>query len=266
MGPVFLLAGGGRTGSTLIQRLVLSTRQVLMWGEHGGILVPHLRQLVASAHSFVTKAKGNQMRESFIANGHGAWVANMNPEMSYFQAGCKTFLEQSMGAAARDMGYERWGFKEIRYGLTEALILQELFPDASFILLVRDPVHCLKSIKGSMWYGKDFQSSPARFLNAWSQISKELADARTQLKHCCFIRYEDAIANPQKITQEISEAIRIPFSAFDLTTFDRKLRGSPTPPSDLDKEDFDAMGDKYFLSVASMLKYEVPTGNVADGF
>ena len=263
-GPVFLLAGGGRTGSTLIQRLILSSRRVLMWGEHGGVLIPQLRHLVGSTHAYITKADGNQMRENFVAQGHGTWVANMNPEMSYYQSGCRAFLDQSLGAAARAMGYERWGFKEIRYGRTGALVLQELFPDASFILLVRDPVHCLKSIKGTNWYAKDFQASPVKFLNAWTRINAELAEVRPHLKHCCFIRYEDAISNPQKITEEISRTIQIPFSAFDLSTFDKILRGSPSPPSGLSKEDFDAMGDGNFLAVASMLNYEVPTENIAD--
>lgn len=266
MGPVFLLAGGGRTGSTLIQRLILSTRQVLMWGEHGGILLPQLRQLVGSTHAWVENAKGNQMRANFEVRGHSTWVANMNPEITYFQDGCKAFLEQSLGAPARAMGYDRWGFKEIRYGRTEALILQELYPDASFVLLVRNPAQCLRSVKGAKWYARDFQSNPAQFLKIWAQISGELVDVQPQLKRSCLLRYEDVIADSQKATEIISDIIQIPLPAFDLRVFEQVLRGSPSIPLSLGKEDFEAMRDSAFLSVASRLKYEVPGHDVLEEF
>lgn len=258
MGPVFLLAGGGRTGSTLIQRLILSTRQVLMWGEHGGILLPQLQQLVGSTHAWIDKARGNQMRANFEAQSHGTWVANMNPDISCFQAGCKALLEQSLGAPARAMGYGRWGFKEIRYGRTEALILQELFPDASFVLLVRDPIRCLRSVKGAKWYARDFQSSPAQFLNVWTRISGELANVQSELKRSCLLRYEDAITDPQKTAAAISNVIQVPLSAFDLKVFEQVLRGTATSPAELDEIDLAAMREEKFLAVAKHLGYEVP--------
>lgn len=264
MGPVFLLAGGGRSGSTLIQRLILSTRQVLMWGEHGGILLPQLKQLVGSAHAWVEMARGNQMRTNFQVHGYGTWVANMNPDTSYFQAGCKAFLDRSLGAAAGDMGYDRWGFKEIRYGRSEALILQELYPDASFILLVRNPVYCLRSIKGTKWYARDFNSNPAQFLNVWARISGELADAQPQLKRSCLLRYEDAVADPQRTAKIVSDVIDVPLSAFDLTVFEQVLRGSPISPVALGQDDHDAMCGSEFVSVMNRLNYETPGRDIAE--
>jgi hypothetical protein len=43
--PVFVLSAGGRTGSTLVQRLFISTKQILVWGEHNGLLVRGLGEV-----------------------------------------------------------------------------------------------------------------------------------------------------------------------------------------------------------------------------
>lgn len=251
MGPVFLLAGGGRTGSTLIQRLILSTRQVLMWGEHNGILLPQLRSLLNQTVAWAKAENGYEQLASFKADAHNAWVSNINPELPYFQAGCRAFLQHSLGAAARNMGYPRWGFKEIRYGKEEARTLQAFFPHASFIFLVRNPVSCLRSIKGTGWHKGD----PVQFLNTWTQISGELAEVQPKLKRACLIRYEDAIANPQKITETIAEVIQVPVSAFDLSVFDHVIRGSPMPPAQLDTPDLQGMRDGRLLAVAQRLGY-----------
>ena len=37
--PVFILSSAGRTGSTLLQRLLISTRDIMVWGEHDGAMV-----------------------------------------------------------------------------------------------------------------------------------------------------------------------------------------------------------------------------------
>ena len=49
--PVFLLAAGWRSGSTLVQRLLASTRRLMMWGEpydHCGLI----RSLAGSLGAF----------------------------------------------------------------------------------------------------------------------------------------------------------------------------------------------------------------------
>src|SRR5688572_16478810 len=50
-GPVFILSSGWRTGSTLVQRLVMSSNTILVWGEpyaHCG----HIRRLASALQAF----------------------------------------------------------------------------------------------------------------------------------------------------------------------------------------------------------------------
>lgn len=256
MGPVFLLAGGQRTGSTLIQRLILSTRQVLVWGEHGGILIPQLRSLFNQTVSWAEAENGYKHLASFKANAHHVWAPNMNPEPPYFHTGCRAFLEQSLGAAARDMGYPRWGFKEVRYARDEVRTLQALFPRASFIFLVRNPVSCLRSIKVAHWYKGNFNSDPAKFLSEWTRVSGNLADVYPEYKRACFVRYEDAISNPAETVNTIARTIDVPAAAFDLSVFDNLLRGTSSSPAALDPADMAALQNSALLEVAGKLGYQ----------
>jgi hypothetical protein len=228
-----------------------------MWGEHGGSLIPQLRQLIGLAYAYTERVRSNQVLANFVAQGPGTWVANMNPDISYFQAGCKALLDQSLGAAASDLGYNRWGFKEIRYGRIEALILQDLYPDASFILLVRDPVSCLKSIKGTPWYEKDFQSSPVKFLDEWARLSTELAELDSRLNCSYLVRYEDATSNPQAVTERIAEATQIPYTCFDQSVFEQVLRGSRQISVELDSQDVSALCSSKVSSTAALFRYEI---------
>lgn len=254
-GPVFLLAGGGRTGSTLIQRLIISTRQVMVWGEHGGLIVPQLRRLFLQTHAWIDQAYGYGMLEEFRTDGANAWVANINPEAAYLQAGCRAFFEQYLGAAARSMGYPRWGFKEIRYGADEVRTLQALFPRASFVFLVRNPASCLRSIKAADWYGKEYQADPAQFLAEWSSVSGGLASIYPDCRNACLLRYEDAVANPAATVSILAKTIRVPVSAFDLSVFGKKQRGNTVPPAELDEADLRALHAPDVLGVAEMLGY-----------
>jgi hypothetical protein len=255
MGPVFLLAGGGRTGSTLLQRLIISTRQVLVWGEHGGILLPQMRKLLNQTHSWIESANGYRMLDEFKIDAHNAWVPNLNPEPTSLRSAGRAFIEQYLGASARKMGYTRWGFKEIRYGTEDVRMLQTLFPRASFVFLVRNPVSCLRSIKATHWYAGDHGASPAAFLNEWVRISGSLAGVYPECQRACLLRYEDAISNPEATVRAIAKTIEVPFAAFDLSVFDRQLRGEASSPAALDTADWQALQNPDVLSVAGKLGY-----------
>lgn len=254
-GPVFLLAGGGRTGSTLVQRLILSTRQVMMWGEHGGVLIPQLRALVKQIDAWNKSEGGCDMLTEYRKTPDNSWVANMNPEATFFMTACQAFLYQSLGVPAQKMGYSRWGFKEIRYGATEALALQKLFPYASFIFLVRNPANCLRSIKATEWYAKDHSAEPTIFLDKWARFSGELAEVQPRLQRACLVRYEDLISDPDSTINTIAHTIGIPASAFNRSILNKVLRGSDSAPAMLEPRDIAALQQPQIQSVAGKFDY-----------
>lgn len=255
MAPVFLLAGGGRTGSTLIQRLMISSGEVMIWGEHGGIILPQLRRLLYQTRAWFEKANSRTHLADFSKGGHAAWIPNINPGEPYMLAGCRAFLEQSLGAAARDLGYPRWGFKEIRYGADEVRLLQALFPRAGFVFLVRNPASCLRSMKSTQWYAVDYNRDPVRFLADWAWISGSLASISPDCRQSCLVRYEDAMSNPAATAAAIAKTMGVPAASLDLSVFEHRMRGKASPPAELDDADLRALQEPSVLDVAEKLGY-----------
>jgi hypothetical protein len=133
--------------------------------------------------------------------------------------------------------------------------LQALFPRASFVFLVRSPVSCLRSIKATDWYGKEYQADPAQFLAEWSSVSGGLASVYPNCKNACLLRYEDAVANPAATASILAKTISVPESAFDLSVFGHRQRGNMAPPAELDEADLLALQAPEVVAVAERLGY-----------
>jgi hypothetical protein len=254
MDPIFVLCGGGRTGSTLLQRLLISTRQTLIWGEHRGLLLPYLFQMVQGMRDWA-RFNSEAQFETFRRDGHDAWIPIMNPESPWFVEGCRKFLDQALGEPARRLGYPRWGFKEIRYGGDAARFLQELFPGACFLFAIRDPADCLRSIKATRWYPLAYESRPEAFLRRWVDVSRSLADLQPTLPNSMLLRYEDFVRSPDDHIRRIAALTAIPQERFDLAVLERKERGTEKPPQVLDAKDRAALADPEVRTLAERFGY-----------
>src|SRR5919206_3702635 len=75
--PILVLGSGQRCGSTLVQRLLTSHPDIMIWGEHGG----HLRDLLAMTDVLVRwdEYVSAPAREAFERGGHSSWMANLLP-------------------------------------------------------------------------------------------------------------------------------------------------------------------------------------------
>jgi hypothetical protein len=140
--PVFI-AGSGRCGSTLLQSILNTNPDFLIWGEHNGFL----RQIAAAYYeaghplfpdrdAFSADARIDRLRDS---RRWPAWD-NLCGEAGYrenFRDLIRAFFADPDGAASR------WGFKEIRYPRDEKdqtfPFLFNCFPEAKLIMVVREP-------------------------------------------------------------------------------------------------------------------------------
>jgi hypothetical protein len=253
-GPVFLLAGGGRTGSTLVQRLVVSTGQVLMWGEHRGAIIEHLLAMTKSLGSWLAY-QGRFDWARFRLEGYFAWIPNLNPELPCFFSASREFLEHSLGHTARQMGYPRWRFKEIRYGREEALFLHRLYPDTRFVILIRNPADRQRSIKSTRWYQEQYDGNPTVFLRDWARLTAELTEIQPQLPHSLVLRYEDLISEPDACLRRRASVIAVDAARFDRSVVGRVERGSVLPLAPLDPADWQALQCDEIRSIANRVGY-----------
>ena len=166
--PVFVISSG-RSGSTLVQRLLNCHRGLVVWGEHFGFL-----EAAASALAHMHNPEQKHYPMSPVSNRGLAhlqrglsdpaaaleWVNPWSAE-EYAQQ-LRSFTEGYF--AARVPAGRRWGFKEIRYnGMASLRGLMLLYPHGRFVFVQRDIVEVTRSkvyafVKESNWV----QLSPAQ--------------------------------------------------------------------------------------------------------
>jgi hypothetical protein len=146
--PVFVAGLGWRTGSTLVQRALMTDPNILVWGEPMDRLLlldrltePLLsvtREWPADSHWISHRPGVDRVRD---------WVAMLSPDAGHLRAAYRAFLDAWLAAPARTQGFARWGAKEVRWSGVHAVMLRWLYPHCSFALIVRHPVSAYLSLR-----------------------------------------------------------------------------------------------------------------------
>ncbi len=144
--PIFVLAATWRSGSTLLQRLLLSSGDVMMWGEPWNRcdLVPRLRESLRPLDD-AWPAPGNVVDELEAGDRlddaalHELMVPDLYPERTDLLAAHRALFDRLLAEPAARRGYRRWGLKETRLSADDARYLHALYPEARIVFVHRDP-------------------------------------------------------------------------------------------------------------------------------
>jgi hypothetical protein len=224
--PVFVLAGGARTGSTLLQRLLISTGEIMIWGEHGGLLLAGLQRMVSGMAKWIER-EGRQHWDVFRKEGWNNWIPNVAPPLEEFVAGARAALLRSLAVPAAQLGYPRWGFKEIRYTGGAVALLKKMFPDAVIVVLVRHPEAVLRSIKTMAFYIRDYRGRPDVFLGRWALASSSLARCCAPGSSVQLWRYEDIVADSEAAISSLAVHVGVDPARFDRRALENNIKGVP---------------------------------------
>jgi hypothetical protein len=149
--PVFILSTGWRTGSTLLQRIIMTDPSILIFGESLGraSVIPRMTTaFIAITHGFPDPKE--ELRYGYDTS---FWPANLYPSLTDFRRALRNLLLTWFAEPAKRMGYERWGLKEVRLSAADACLLKWLFPDAKFIVITRHPFDVYVSSRDfELWY------------------------------------------------------------------------------------------------------------------
>lgn len=181
--PIIILGTAWRSGSTLLQRLASSSGQALVWGEpwHRCDLVPRLTESLRAvsqewpADRFsLTRFTDGELRDQ--------WIANLFPDLTSLLDGHRSLILDWLAAPARDLGYERWGLKAVRFDGDHARYLRLLFPDARIVVVHRDPREAWPSYRAAGFESyRRYPERPVRtahdFAKTWVDVTRSLLDA-----------------------------------------------------------------------------------------
>lgn len=195
--PIFIFSAGWRSGSTLLQRLIMSRGQAIVWGEPLGdtAVIARLAQGLEiinnkwpPANFFPTTTQASELS--------GEWIANLTPAIRHLREAHRAFfLTWLRDTAAGDYDVKRWGLKEVRLTMDHARYMHWLFPNAKFLFICRNPLDAFKSWKGNRWrspWPGYYRNSAIAFSRHWSRLVKGFLAGLHEVGGM-FIRYEDLV-------------------------------------------------------------------------
>lgn len=197
--PVFLLSAGWRSGSTLLQRLVMSDSRVFIWGE------PYdecgmIQMLAESVKAF----RSGWPPEEYFYDGRAStqlteeWIANLFPSLADWKNAQRSLFNVMFSEPAKRSGAERWGIKEVRFTSEHCAYLRWLYPRAKFVFLYRNPMDAYRSYcrYGRSWYNTFPDTpifTPTQFGNHWHRLMEGfLKDTKTL--GALLLKYEDLVS------------------------------------------------------------------------
>jgi hypothetical protein len=182
MREIFIFAQT-RSGSTLLQRAINQTPDVLIYGEHSGMLDRFADAYYDVFDGGFTNFEPEKLRDknaflpclSCITPGNFAW-------------NLREFIEDTLNPAH----VARWGFKEVRYKSSRS----RAFGTAQFVFLVRDPREQVQSIRSVPWGDKaSFCSS----LNYWADTFFYFAYCAQKYSDRCVMIHYDQLRDVRKL-------------------------------------------------------------------
>ncbi|HZJ49668.1 MAG TPA: sulfotransferase [Actinomycetota bacterium] len=258
--PIFVLASGHRTGSTLLQRLLNSCEQVMIWGEQLGYL-----NTFVQGYGLLRRWESQfaAHRRRFVSEGFDDFLPNMMPTDVEIQNAARLHLYGLFALPAARLERPMWGFKEVRYGVDVAVFLQSCFAGARFIHLTRDIVECFLSLKRWEDSSDDWTRSwTDRSLRHWEEINAGFLERGGELEDLLTVRYEDMVARPEAFVEDLSRFLGVSPGTFDTTVFDRVRTYNPADAGprpdrgELAPEERDLLRSQRIAEVAAAYGYD----------
>ena len=195
--PVFILSAGWRSGSTLLQRLIMSRQSILVWGEpysHARI-ISHLADGVSALTETWPQEEWFVDQYDLTAID-STFVANMYPAIQDLQNACLAYMKTLLEEPARERGFQDWGLKDVRLSIEDAYFIKWLFPNAKLIFLCRNPYNAYKSYRADRSWYQEWPNNPIftarQFGLHWNNLAKGFYQGATELEGI-FLRYEDLL-------------------------------------------------------------------------
>lgn len=194
---IFIYGVCGRSSSTALQRILNSSDEIFLFGEHHLAIEKlvdcyfHLSEIdhETNAQELV------KLLECFQSKRHTSFYANATNDMQFLKEEIRNIIIQLLQPPR---GYTKTGYKEIgTTSPTSLLRLQKFFPNSYFIFIFRDPLKQWGSVGflKSFW---DYSKTLNAFLKEYVRIANIYL--KTSLKNAFFVE-NTALRDEKKVRQ-----------------------------------------------------------------
>jgi len=219
--PVFVIAPTARNGITLIQRLLNSSGQIIVYGENLHLIhsLPSMAITAVESHRQAASEFDNA-RKQFLAGQTEGWTSNLWPDTARFaNALCEAFYNAAVvyEQCSREYGYGRWGLKN---PLKDPYIIPRmltLLPNCRFVFMHRHLFDVVRSAKARRFITNQQQ------LIEYAQLYQANMNAvlNTPRPQTMIIRHADLVADPEPVLSRLEAFVGV--SGIDRSVMDRKI-------------------------------------------
>lgn len=188
---------------------------MFIWGEPG--FLSDFRKLAERADTYLKKVQHN--RRTGLKNNIGNWRPVVSPAPERLNDALRSFFNSLYQSETRQLGLNRWGFKEVRAdAFPHMRLLGKIYPGARFLFLVRDPYDMYRSVKGKKFHANF--TEPLQPVRIWSNNVKDYLSDREMCERCKMVRYEELI----KISRQNTKLLYDITSHFGVNVSEKMFR------------------------------------------
>ena len=215
---VFVWALTARCGTGLLQRLITSSREVLILGENDYFVEHTPKQLLFSEK---TEDEVQTTTEELASGDYSVWAPNAiaDPDR-YRPAVLKSFYEIATAyhETAAEYGFDRWGCKTPKFDPLVIESLRSCLPSSRHIVLYRDIYDIARSQK-TRDFVEDIDDIQ-QLCSDWEGAIKQLVGV-SDLEYVLPVKFEELIESRRDMSELISRFIGV--DAVDLEVFEHKV-------------------------------------------
>jgi len=199
LSPIIVTSPTTRCGTTLVQRLVSTSDNALLYGEEIGL---HIRALtewfvgLMQHHDRVGEALDADFQRA-LTGALNDWRPGLMPPTSVtLRAFAETYYQipATLAEYGRSIGRPVWGFKGPAYSRDTIRAFLSLMPRAKVIYVFRNPFDALKSAKARKF--ADTDEGVAGFCSEWTRNMREVSSLG-ESERLLLLKYEDLIEQPK---------------------------------------------------------------------
>ena len=221
--PILITSPCQRSGTTLLVRLLNSSRNTMIYGENAANDIAFLINQITHRRLFLAHNKNQRdlQLQTMLDGNLNQWIPDLLPKIDdYLNSMEKAFFNHIyfFEEYAKKKDRDVWGVKQPGWTGGNINVLWNSIPKSKVIYIYRNIESCLQSAKGIQLVNNsdDAKVFLQGYLNSYNSVM-QLPDSDKMLK----IEFSDLIENPEKSISKIQTFTGI--SDIDRSVMDTKI-------------------------------------------